>query len=248
MKKKLPYLIALSAFAVCLPSVSQAQMKPFVRGVKHIASGGSAGNLRFQNVNNLPTKLGLKLQVERAIAEQKTYTWGRRLYQRTPQEAAQLALKTAIYRNENDLIKPLLANGADINFPLWGTTILTDAVEHGNFSVVKTILQNGADINRPSLGEPPLITAIRHGEYDIVKFLLDNGADVNLQGKRGETALILALDEYNLDMTKLLLERGADPYIANENGYDAFWMAEHRTRLTEEGRNYFVELVNSYKK
>lgn len=211
MNKKLPYFIALSAFAVCLPAVSQAQI---AKGAARAIKGGKSA----VKLTRTPMDPGLKLRVERAIAEQKTYTWGRRLYQRTPQEAAQVALNTAIYAGENDLIKPLLKKGAQLNLVLDdGNTPLTIATLLGNLETVKELLQNGVDINMPDhLSRTPLIRATNKYNYDMVKLLLDNGAKVDLQDDRGFTALMHTGNE---KIVKLLLDNGADPNHQDEGGW-----------------------------
>ena len=218
MNKKLPYLIALSALAVCLPAVSQAQ--GFVKGAARAVKGGK-GAVKIAQTSIDP---GLKLRVERAIAEQRIKIRRGVEYQRTPQEAAQRALNVAIYRNESDLIKPLIARGAEINsFFLDGTTLLTGAVELGNLKTVKEILQNGADINMPDrLSKTPLIMAAQKGNYDMVKFLLDNGAaDINLPNHSGETPLIVVAKKGNYDMVKFLLDNGAKVDLQDAKGFTA---------------------------
>ncbi|WP_428050150.1 ankyrin repeat domain-containing protein [Candidatus Avelusimicrobium caledoniensis] len=237
MNKKLPYLIALSALAVCLPAVSQAQ--GFVKGAARAVKGGK-GAVKIAQTSIDP---GLKLRVERAIAEQRIKIRRGVEYQRTPQEAAQRALNVAIYRNESDLIKPLIARGAEINsFFLDGTTLLTGAVELGNLKTVKEILQNGADINMPDrLSKTPLIMAAQKGNYDMVKFLLDNGAKVDLQDAKGFTALMRTNNE---KIAKLLLDKGADPNHQEEDGWTKLmYIANAGYKADEEKTKALVDLA-----
>lgn len=216
MNKKLPYLIALSALAVCLPAVSQAQ--GFVKGAARAIKGGEGAVKIAQSSIKTPTVPGLEQRVERAIAEQKISVFHGIDYRWTTQEAAQRALKAAIYRNESDLIKPLIAKGAQLNF-VWpsGTTPLTHAIEQGALETVKELLQNGADINLPNhWGETPLILAAKKGNYAMVKLLLDNGAKVDLQDDSGFTALMRTDNE---KIAKLLLDKGANPNHQDEEGW-----------------------------
>ncbi len=240
MNKKLPYFIALSTLAVCLPAVSQAQI---ARGAARAIKGGKSAVKLAQGSIKTPTVPGLEQRVERAIAEQRINIRRGVEYQRTPQEAAQLALKAVIYRNESDLIKPLLAKGAEINsFFLDGTTLLTSAVEQNKLQIVKELLQNGADINMPDhLSKTPLILAAQKGNYDMVKLLLDNGAKVDLQEDWGFTALMRTNNE---KIVKLLLDNGADPNHQEDGGWTKLmYIANAGYKADEEKTKALVDLA-----
>lgn len=213
MNKKLPYLIALSAFAVCLPAASQAQI---AKGAACAIKGGKSAVKLAQGSIKTPAVPGLKLRVERAIAEQKIDIRGGVENQRTPREAAQRALDMAIYRHESDLIKPLLAKGAYVNHVYEdGWTLLTKAVKNGDKKSAHTLLANGADVNLPNhRGETPLILAA--GNFDMTELLLNNSAKVDLQDQQGNTALMRAHDKKTMT---LLLDNGADPNHQNNEGW-----------------------------
>lgn len=93
-----------------------------------------------------------------------------------------------------DLIDPLVAQGADLNFPvgLYGETPLTRAVFAENIDAVKLLLARGANINQSrSDGQTPLMIAVLQKNISLVEILLAAGADVTLKNKRGEMALNL---------------------------------------------------------
>ncbi len=213
MNKKLPYLIALSALAVCLPAVSQAQI---AKGAARAVKGGKSAVKITQSSIKTPTVPGLEQRVERAIAEQKIDIRGGVENQRTPREAAQRALDMAIYRHESDLIKPLLAKGAHVNHVYEdGWTLLTKAVKNGDKKSAHTLLANGADVNLPNhRGETPLILAA--GNFDMTELLLNNSAKVDLQDQQGNTALMRAHDKKTMT---LLLDKGADPNHQDDDGW-----------------------------
>jgi ankyrin repeat protein len=121
-------------------------------------------------------------------------------------------LKWAAWNGSVEIIKRLLAKGADVNTVFYGTeTALINAALAGKFEAVKFLLENGADVNAKEVtGETALIFAAGSGQTNVVEILLDNGADINAQSMTDGTALMEAAFDGNIDVVKLLLARGAD--------------------------------------
>ena len=112
-----------------------------------------------------------------------------------------------------DVVRLLLANGADVNAKDdKGNTPLHWAAMLGHQDVSELLLENKADVNiheaaasgflekikalikdhpdlvssKDQLGETPLHYAADHGYINVVRLLLDNGADVNARSKDDE--------------------------------------------------------------
>lgn len=139
-------------------------------------------------------------------------------------------------RNCKDLIKELLAAGADVNAapvecctPLYaaigskrlgeceGWAAHAASVTHyeGQAEVVSMLLAAGADPNTcSSFGRiPPIIEAARTGDAATVELLLNAGADMNGREKSGNCALHWAVAQHHNHIVELLLNRGAHPAI-----------------------------------
>lgn len=103
-----------------------------------------------------------------------------------------------------DMLKPLIAAGADIKQP----GILEKAVFRGSITSIPILL----DAGYPVAGLPedyyrPLSTAVRENLADILQLLLSRGADPNLSGGEG---LPLVIGSDKPAMLKILLAGGAD--------------------------------------
>ena len=138
----------------------------------------------------------------------------------------------------NELIKELLAAGADVNStavehctPLYvaigkkkygecggegrgSRATWVDAYER-QAEVVRILLEAGADPNACSGYDriPPIIEAARSGDIATVELLLNRGADVNGREKSGNGALHWAVAGHHNHIVALLLQHGAEPDI-----------------------------------
>lgn len=113
-------------------------------------------------------------------------------------------------RDNYDIIKLLIDNGADVNIgrgTAWNP--LYAAARESSPEVVKLLLKNGADANiltKDSAG--PIISAVHSDNAaQILKLLIKAGADVNHANKYGMTALKLA--HGNKEIEQILIKAGA---------------------------------------
>lgn len=129
-----------------------------------------------------------------------------------------------------DVVKFLIANGADVNAKdQFGITPLIVAAhnsnKNGNIETVELLLDNGAHINhQKQSGETALMHAVLFSKNSLatVTLLLDKGADPNIKSITGETALMLSASRLDstssFDTVKLLVERGANINCWNNDG------------------------------
>ncbi|WP_342224013.1 ankyrin repeat domain-containing protein [Spiroplasma endosymbiont of Asaphidion curtum] len=90
-------------------------------------------------------------------------------------------LQVAIANHKIDIVKWLLANGANVDEKgKYDSSALYTATFYGDIDIVKLLLSHGADVNaRNNNGLTPLHVAIDREYLNIVSILLDHGADVN---------------------------------------------------------------------
>lgn len=127
-------------------------------------------------------------------------------------------------KNQNDMIKLLIAYGANVNKKQKNTndTPLMATIKKQGGKYAKLLIQYGAKVNvSNSDGETPLILAVDYYsnliDVSLVQFLIQQGADVNAITKSGHTSLsIAAYNGYPL-ILRLLLENGADVKITKKN-------------------------------
>ncbi|CAG5078042.1 Similar to RF_0381: Putative ankyrin repeat protein RF_0381 (Rickettsia felis (strain ATCC VR-1525 / URRWXCal2)) [Cotesia congregata] len=98
-------------------------------------------------------------------------------------QKGEMSLHIAVQKNRHDIVKCLVANGANINAPIFGSSI---------YSSLR-----------------PLHLAVVSRSEDMVKLLLDENADINAKTSIGETALVKAGLNDDIAMTKFLIARGA---------------------------------------
>jgi ankyrin repeat protein len=130
-----------------------------------------------------------------------------------------LDLNQAVIREDFDLVKFLIDDGADLNsMDDDGNTPLIHAILLNNVHMVELLLNYGADPNIEIDRTTPLIVAVS-GEEDfnieIVRLLLEAGADPNIGYRRFKTALIHAVDLGFADAVELMIRLPLDRRMVN---------------------------------
>jgi ankyrin repeat protein len=111
-------------------------------------------------------------------------------------------LGLACYFGNRDIVKYLLANGADPNKPSsnsFKVAPLHSATAISDYDLTVLLLAHGADVNaRQQSGVTPLHSAAHNGQLKIAKLLIDHGADVNAKTEDGKTPADMAFEkDYN---------------------------------------------------
>ena len=111
-----------------------------------------------------------------------------------------------------ELVRDLLALGADADARYDGQPALHTAVSWQRADVAKLLLAGGADANARGLGgSTPLSTAASLGRADLTRMLLNAGADARAVDSAGYTPLMNAAQfGAGLTVVRLLVEHGAD--------------------------------------
>ncbi len=135
--------------------------------------------------------------------------------------AGQTALMNASAHGNVDLMKMLLAKGANVNtitaekgmevkngpIALGSYTPLLMTATYGSPAAVELLLDAGAKVNQQDVrGMTPLMLAVAsdHADARVVRLLLDKGADANIKSKLGESALDWAKKVGNVEVLKAL--------------------------------------------
>jgi len=127
----------------------------------------------------------------------------------------------AVYDQDVDRVKCLIADGHDVNGKIeGGMTPLFYAVLKGHLDVAKLLVDKGADLDHklPN-GQNLLMAAVLFSQVPMVEFLLARGADVDAKKDvHGWTGLWHAISEGNLSLAKVLVDNGADVNARDEYG------------------------------
>jgi uncharacterized protein len=128
----------------------------------------------------------------------------------------QTPLMYASAENHPDIVKLLLAKGADVKlralYSDWPSQITSEPRAQ----------------YRSVGGLTVLLYAARSGCYECVEELIAAGADVNVPTPEGITPLMIALDNEHNDIAKLLMDKGANLEVWDWWGRTALWIAVDR--------------------
>ncbi|MFD0673053.1 ankyrin repeat domain-containing protein [Cohnella sp. GCM10027633] len=133
-------------------------------------------------------------------------------------------LISAAERGDNDRLRQLLQEGADMNArDSRGRTAIM-AATHGNRpEAVKLLIDAGADINaQDDRRDNPFLYAGAEGRFEILELLIAAKADTKLTNRYGGTALIPAAEKGHVDNVRSLLTKtDVDVNHVNDLGWTA---------------------------
>lgn len=130
--------------------------------------------------------------------------------------SSESALHFFAVENRLDIIKWLLARGANPDGVAQDDSPLLGAAQLGHEQVCRELIKAGANVDKPDYaGDAPLKKASGNGFTAIVKMLLAAGADPD-GGAEYESPLLAAVEAEKEDACKALIEGGAD---VNKHGY-----------------------------
>ncbi|XP_062525122.1 ankyrin repeat domain-containing protein 17 isoform X10 [Bombyx mori] len=126
-------------------------------------------------------------------------------------EFKESALTLACYKGHLDMVRFLLAAGADREHKTDEMhTALMEASMDGHVEVARLLLDSGAQVNMPTDSfESPLTLAACGGHVDLAMLLLERGANIEEVNDEGYTPLMEAAREGHEEMVALLLGQGA---------------------------------------
>jgi len=201
--------------------IAQAAEIADARMVKMLLDAGAepeGANPDGQTALMLAIKTGETAVVDMLIKAGANVNTVERFHKQTP-----LMWAATAPRNAGELVKLLLAKGADVKpralYTDWPSQITSEPRAQ----------------YRPVGGLTALLYAARDGCYDCVAALISAGADVNAPTPEGVTALMLALDNDHNDVAKLLLDRGASPHLWDWWGRTALYIVIDRKETLPAG-------------
>jgi ankyrin repeat protein len=133
----------------------------------------------------------------------------------------------AATRGYMNIIKLLMAKGADINARYQGQTALFAATQYQRLEMAKLLLSAGATIS-----DEDFIAAAFRCNLLMLHYYLKNGGDIEVRSKHGVTALQSGAREGYTECVELLLDRGADINARDSSGNTALHGAVASGRVT----------------
>jgi len=123
------------------------------------------------------------------------------------------AVYMAVQNHHADVVKELLAHGANPNARMYGDwTAFVLACREGDVKIARQLLVAGADVNLPRSynGDTPLMQAAAYMPAEFVNEIIAKGAQVNVMTRDGDTAAGWAAFGGKLENLKVLVEHGAE--------------------------------------
>ena len=248
MKK---YIVFFTILLCAMQSISAAAPQSDQWG--HITDADFAALDQDPETLALAIQNSINVQKERQAAYEASFRV--RQAEQKKQQAANIALHTAIRNQKIKEIEQALANGADVNgVDHRGQTPLLCAIDkyyNLNFqsnprkdnalNIIKLLIKEKADINtidksiypipNDNVGSTALIQAIKNTTaprlaFQIVELLLDNNADANAVDNEGNTPLMWAtISLWHPNDIQLLLDHNANVNAINHQGDTALMLA-----------------------
>ena len=141
-------------------------------------------------------------------------------------------LISAVYRNDQDEIRRIVAAGTSVNsLDEDGRTALVHAIlaENANLKTVLLLIELGTDVNIQDRVKrwTALHFAAQAQRLDFSMALVDAGAVIDATDIFGNTALsnVAFNNAPDLNLISYLLKSGADPTLKNEHGVSTFDLA-----------------------
>ncbi|KAL4155323.1 hypothetical protein PRNP1_007433 [Phytophthora ramorum] len=136
---------------------------------------------------------------------------------RPDREAKSGLLYHAVDKQNVDMVKVLLSNGAEVNGSKQDESPppLRAAVVRRNLELVTLLLKRGANVDRKyaiTTGSDRVTTTVLFEPTSeaVYNFLLRRGGDVNIKDSKGDSPLHVQADKWNASLVNGLVEHGAD--------------------------------------
>ena len=200
-------LLALALLSLCDQSNAQKRIQP---------DSGSE-----ENESKRPRSEAAEAPSEADSSSQPMDTDSNEADDHTYDESLNEQLWDAISKDDTQLVKELLENGANPNADADNEdlSLLMSAVMSEHFEIVRILLDAGAEVNHPNEdGATPLIDAAMLPNRAIVHLLIQRSANIDAQDDEGTTALIYATRFNQPDNVQELITAGADVNQANNEG------------------------------
>lgn len=189
--KKILYLVVIFGYSSAWPG----SYEDFFRAIKQddastvrtLLAKGFDPNVRDPSGNN---GLFLAIREPSPHVANALIDWPKtEVESRTKADESPLML--ASLKGQTEIVKKLIARGADVNKPGW--TPLHYAATFGHTEIMALLLDNHAYIDASSPNEStPLMMAALYGSASAVKLLLEAGADPSIKNRLGLTAIDFA--------------------------------------------------------
>jgi len=134
-------------------------------------------------------------------------------------------LDHAVRAREVEVVRTLIASGADVAAGSSGTPLMT-ATMSGSTELVSLLLSSSASVNTLVRGHSSLMVACMHGNVDLTRLLILAGSDLDaVDSTIGFTSLMFACQDGHEKVARLLLVASSNVDIRSHAGDSAFDLA-----------------------
>lgn len=177
-------------------------------------------------------------------------------------DLGQTALMYAACSGNSDIIKVLIANGANINLKNEeGKTALDIAQDYkechseASAEIIHLLLSSPSTATpQPQLTDETLVEAVENGNLNVVKDCIYQNIDINTFSKNGLTILMMAIRNRSDNIVKFLIENGADIYaeakLSGETALDIankFNKSMYKTMLSHDSEKILLYAIKKNK-